>query len=240
MNEKSKTSISTGGFSRREFLMASAGAAALITAGTFANIARAKAPHALPPLPYLENALAPVISAETIGFHYGRHHKGYVDNLNRLIEGTPFSDMTLEKIVMETADKPKKDGIFNNAAQVWNHTFYWNSMKPEGGGERPDALKKRIIASFGSMDRCRKELAAAAVTQFASGWAWLVADGDALKIIKTGNAKTPLTSGMKPLLTIDVWEHAYYLDYQNRRTDYVNAVIEKLINWSFAEKNLGL
>jgi len=194
----------------------------------------------LPDLPYKKDALAPHISARTLEFHHGKHHQTYVANLNNLIEKTDLAGEALESVIMKTVNKTDKVGIFNNAAQVWNHTFYWNSMKPEGGGERPDALKKRIIASFGSMDRCRKELAAAAVTQFASGWAWLVADGDALKIIKTGNAKTPLTSGMKPLLTIDVWEHAYYLDYQNRRTDYVNAVIEKLINWSFAEKNLGL
>jgi len=239
MSEKPTTNTLTSGFSRREFLVASAGAAALIAAGTFADIVRAKAPHILPPLPYTENGLTPVISAETMGFHYGKHHKGYVDNLNRLIKGTPFSDMILEKIVLETAGKPEHAGIFNNAAQVWNHTFYWNSMKPEGGGEPPDALKKRIIASFGSVDACKKELATAALTQFASGWAWLAADGDAIKVVKTGNAETPLSAGMKPLLTIDVWEHAYYLDYQNRRTDYVNAVIEKLINWPFAEANLG-
>lgn len=238
MNEKS-ISDAQNGFSRREFITASAGAAALMAVGTFANFARAKSPHVLPPLPYEENSLAPVISAETMGFHYGKHHKGYVDNLNRLIVGTGFSDITLEKIVMETAGKPEYAGIFNNAAQVWNHTFYWNSLNPEGGGEPPESLKKRIVASFGSVDACRKELAKAAVTQFASGWAWLAADGEALKIIKTGNAETPLTAGIKPLLTIDVWEHAYYLDYQNRRADYVSAVIENLINWSFAEKNLG-
>ncbi len=163
----------------------------------------------------------------------------YVDNLNKLIAGTEFADMPLEKIIAATAGKPDKVGIFNNAAQVWNHTFYWQSLRPNGGGEPPAGLKQKIESSFGSVDACRKELANAAVTQFGSGWAWLVKDGDKLKVVKTGNADTPLTSTMKPLLTIDVWEHAYYLDYQNRRADYVNAVITKLLNWEFAEANFN-
>jgi Fe-Mn family superoxide dismutase len=146
--------------------------------------------------------------------------------------------MPLEKVVSATAGKPDKVAIFNNAAQTWNHTFYWQSLKPKGGGEPPAALKQKIEASFGSLEACKKELANAAVTQFASGWAWLVKDGDKLKVVKTGNADTPITQTAKPLLTIDVWEHAYYLDYQNRRADYVNSVIEKLINWEFAAENL--
>jgi len=194
--------------------------------------------YVLPPLPYAENALEPVISAKTISFHYGKHHKGYVDNLNKLVAGTEFAGMPLETIITVTAGKADKAAIFNNASQAWNHTFYWKSLTPNGGGEPPVALKKKIEASFGTLDACKKELAAAATTQFGSGWAWLVLDGDKLKVIKTGNADSPLTKGMKLLLTIDVWEHAYYLDYQNRRVDYVNAVLDKLINWNFAADNL--
>jgi superoxide dismutase, Fe-Mn family len=192
----------------------------------------------LPPLPYVDNALAPVISANTISFHYGKHHKGYVDNLNKLIAETEFADTTLEKIITETFGKADKTAIFNNAAQVWNHTFYWRSLKPKGGGELPTAIKKKIEASFGTVDACKKEWSAAAMAQFGSGWAWLVLDGDKIKVVKTANADSPLTKGLKPLLTIDVWEHAYYLDYQNRRADYVNAVLDKLINWDFAAGNL--
>lgn len=192
----------------------------------------------LPPLPYAQNALEPVITANTISFHYGKHHKAYVDNLNKLIVGTEFAGLQLEKIITETAGKADKAAIFNNAAQAWNHAFYWKSLTPNGGGEPSAALKTKIESSFGSVDACKKELAAAATTQFGSGWAWLVLDGDKLKVIKTSNADSPLTKGMKPLLTIDVWEHAYYLDYQNRRVDYINAVLDKLINWSFAGDNL--
>ena len=196
-------------------------------------------PIVLPPLPYADNALEPVISANTISFHYGKHHKGYVDNLNKLIAETEFADMTLEKIITETAGKADKTAIFNNAAQAWNHTFYWRSLKPKGGGEPPAMLKKKIEAFFGTLDVCKKELTTAAMAQFGSGWAWLVLDGDKLKVVKTTNADSPLIKGLKPLLTIDVWEHAYYLDYQNRRADYVKAVIDKLINWNFAAENLG-
>jgi Fe-Mn family superoxide dismutase len=194
--------------------------------------------YVLPPLPYAEDALEPVISAKTISFHYGKHHKAYVDNLNKAIVGTEFAGMPLEKIITATAGKADKTAIFNNASQAWNHTFYWNSLTPNGGGEPSAALKQKIEASFGTVDACKKELATAATTQFGSGWAWLVLDGDKLKVVKTGNADSPLTKGMKPLLTIDVWEHAYYLDYQNRRADYINAVLDKLINWSFAADNL--
>ena len=197
------------------------------------------ATHVLPPLPYAQNALDPVISTRTIGFHYGKHHKGYVDTLNKLIAGTELSNHSLEKLIAETAGKAEKVAIFDNAAQTWNHTFYWRSLRPKGGGEPPAALKQRIEASFGNLDACKKELATAATTEFGSGWAWLVLEGDRLKVVKTANAETPLTKGVKPLLTIDVWEHAYYLDYQNRRPDYVNAVLDKLINWDFAAENLG-
>jgi Fe-Mn family superoxide dismutase len=195
--------------------------------------------HTLPDLPYAENALEPIITAKTIGFHYGKHHKTYVDNLNKFIADTEFADLALEKIIAGAAGKPDKVAIFNNAAQVWNHTFFWKSLKPGGGGEPPAALKQKIETAFGSVDACKKELANMAVSQFGSGWAWLVLDGGTLKVAKTSNADCPLTTTMKPLLTIDVWEHAYYLDYQNRRADYVNAVLDKLINWEFALQNAG-
>jgi superoxide dismutase, Fe-Mn family len=196
-------------------------------------------PIVLPPLPYEQNALEPVISANTLSFHYGKHHKTYVETLNKLIVGTEFGDMPLEKIVRATAGQSDHTAIFNNAGQVWNHNFYWQSLKPRGGGEPPAALKRLMETSFGSVDACKKELSTAAVGQFGSGWAWLVQDGEKLKVVKTGNANTPLTQGQKPLLTVDVWEHAYYLDYQNRRVDYVNALLDKLANWEFAAENLG-
>ena len=224
---------------RRELLLASAAGAAVLTLGGLPGSARAAAPVVLPPLPWADSALAPVISANTIGFHYGKHHQGYVTNLNKLTAGTPMADQSLEQIVRATAGKADQAAIFNNAAQVWNHTFYWQSLKPGGGGEPPAALKAKMEASFGSVAACRQELTKAATSQFGSGWAWLVADGDALKVVKTGNAETPLTGAMRPLVTIDVWEHAYYLDYQNRRADYVAAVLDKLVNWEFALANLG-
>ncbi|MHB1010792.1 MAG: superoxide dismutase, partial [Propionibacteriaceae bacterium] len=223
--------------SRRSFLLASAGTVAWLAMGGLPRTAQAASPHVLPPLPYAENALEPIITANTIGFHYGKHHKGYVDNLNKLVAGTEYADLSLEKIITSTAGRSEKAAICNNAAQVWNHTFYWKSMRSKGGGEPPAALKQKMEASFGSVDACKKELAGAAVSQFGSGWAWLVLDGDRLKVVKTANAETPLAIGLKPLLTVDVWEHAYYLDYQNRRADYVNAVLDKLINWEFALQN---
>ena len=193
----------------------------------------------LPSLPYKDDALDPVISARTISFHYGKHHKGYVDNLNKLVAGTKFANLPLEKIIAETTGKADKTAIFNNAAQAWNHAFYWRSLRPKGGGEPSAVLKQKIEASFGSLDACKKELATMAMAQFGSGWAWLVLDGDKIRVVKTGNADTPMTTGIKPLLTIDVWEHAYYLDYQNQRAVYVDAVLDKLINWDFAAENLG-
>lgn len=197
------------------------------------------APHILPSLPYAENALDPVISANTIAFHYGKHHKGYVDTLNKLIAGTELAKLPLETLIAETAGKADKVAIFNSAAQTWNHSFYWRSLRPQGGGEPPAGLKQKIDAAFGSVDACRKELATAATTQFGSGWAWLVLDSGSLKVVKTGNADMPQTKGHKPLLAIDVWEHAYYLDYQNRRADHVTALLDKLINWGFAADNIG-
>jgi superoxide dismutase, Fe-Mn family len=196
-------------------------------------------PILLPPLPYEESALQPVISANTLSFHHGKHHKTYVDTLNKLIAGTEFADMPLEKIVKATSGQSDHVAIFNNAAQAWNHTFYWRCLKPKGGGEPPAILKRLMEASFGSVEACKKELTHAAVEQFGSGWAWLVQDGEKLKVIKTSNANNPLTQAAKALLTIDVWEHAYYLDYQNRRVDHVNALLDKLANWEFAAENLG-
>jgi Fe-Mn family superoxide dismutase len=204
-----------------------------------AAAATAFAPLSLPALPYAENALEPVISAKTISFHYGKHHRTYVETTHKLIVGTELADLPLDKIVRATAGKPDQAAIFHNAAQVWNHNFYWQSLKPKGGGEPPDALAHKMQAAFGSVDACKKELTNAAVAEFGSGWVWLVLEGDKLKIVKTDNADTPFTRGLKPLLTIDVWEHAYYLDYQNKRPDYVKALIEKLANWEFAAGNLA-
>jgi Fe-Mn family superoxide dismutase len=204
-----------------------------------ASAATTSSPLSLPALPWAENGLEPVISAKTISFHYGKHHKTYVENLNKMIVGTELADLPLDQIVRATAGKPDRVGVFNNAAQAWNHDFYWKSMKPKGGGEPPAVLKSKMDAAFGSVDACKKELANAAVQQFGSGWAWLVLEGDKLKVVKTGNAETPIAHGSKPLLTIDVWEHAYYLDYQNKRVDYVNALIDKLANWEFAAQNLA-
>ena len=196
-------------------------------------------PLSLPPLPYAENALEPVISAKTLSFHHGKHQKNYVDTTNKLIVGTELADLPLEQIVTSTAGKPDRATIFNNAAQAWNHTFYWQCLRAKGGGEPPATLKRKMEEAFGSVDACKKELAAAAVAEFGSGWAWLVLEGAKLKVVKTGNAETPLTQGSKPLFTLDVWEHAYYLDYQNRRADHVSAVIDKLANWEFAAQNLS-
>jgi Fe-Mn family superoxide dismutase len=228
---------------RRQVLGMAAGTALLgATAAVAANTpagAAAAPPFTLAPLPYADNALDPVISANTLGFHYGKHHRAYVDNLNKLVAGTELAALPLEQVIAATSGKPERLGVYNNAAQTWNHAFYWRSLKPGGGGEPPAALKSRIEAAFGSVEACRKEIASAATTQFGSGWAWLVEDGGKLTVVKTANADTPLTKGQRPLLTIDVWEHAYYLDYQNRRADYVNAVLERLLNWEFALENLG-
>jgi superoxide dismutase, Fe-Mn family len=202
--------------------------------------AQANAPFSLPPLPYPEDALAPVISSTTIGFHYGKHHKAYVDNLNRLVAGSDLMGKSLEDVVKATAADPSRVAIFNNAAQDWNHTFYWNSMRPNGGGMPTGAIADRIKDSFGDYAKFREEFANAAITQFGSGWAWLVQGEDRkLKVVRTANADTPIARGAVCLLTCDVWEHAYYLDYQNRRPDYVNAWLDKLVNWEFAARQLA-
>ncbi|NWG46511.1 MAG: superoxide dismutase [Alphaproteobacteria bacterium] len=192
----------------------------------------------LPPLPYARDALAPHISANTLDFHHGKHHQAYVTNLNKLIEGSPLASKSLEDVIREAAGAPDKAGIFNNAAQVWNHTFYWNSMAPNGGGAPKGAIADKINEDFGSFDKFAEEFKTAGSTQFGSGWAWLVLDGGKLKVTKTPNAELPLTKGQTALLTMDVWEHAYYLDYQNRRPDYIGTFLGKLVNWDFANKNL--
>jgi Fe-Mn family superoxide dismutase len=191
----------------------------------------------LPPLPYAENALEPIVSAKTVSFHYGKHHRGYVDTVNRLIAGTALASLSLEALIHASFGNADRVALFQSAAQAWNHDFYWRSLKPRGGGTAPLALRLKMEISFGSVEACKKELLQCALSQFGSGWAWLVISGTALKVVKTANAETPITQGMQPLLTIDVWEHAYYLDYQNRRLDYVSGVIEQLLNWDFANAN---
>ena len=193
----------------------------------------------LPDLPFAKDALAPIISANTLDFHYGKHHRAYVDNANKLIAGTELESMSLEGIIKKTAGDAAKVGIFNNTAQIWNHSFYWQCLKPGGGGVPTGAIGTKIIAAWGSYDKFVEELKTAGTTQFGSGWAWLVLDSGQLKIVKTANADTPIAHGLKPLLTLDVWEHAYYLDYQNRRPDYLAAVIDKLINWDFVNSCLA-
>lgn len=192
----------------------------------------------LPQLPWKKDALEPHISARTLDFHYGKHHNAYVTNLNKLIEGTPLDNAPLEEIIKSTEGMFEQSGIFNNAAQVWNHSFYWNCIKPDGGGEPTGEIASLITRDFGSFEEFKSKFKQAATTQFGSGWAWLVYDGNKLKIMKTSNAVTPIGKGTKALLTIDVWEHAYYLDYQNRRPDYIDTFINHLINWDFVNKNL--
>ncbi len=210
-----------------------------VTVDNFSQAAQSGSQYVLAPLPYPDTALQPVISANTLSFHYGKHHKTYVDNLNNLVANTDLAGKSLKDIIRASAGQADKAAIFNNAAQVWNHMFYWHSLKANGGGEPSAALKQKIEASFGSVEACKKEFAQAALTQFGSGWAWLVVDNGKIAVAKTGNAETPITKNLRPLLTIDVWEHAYYLDFQNRRADYANAILDKLINWDFAEANLG-
>ena len=192
----------------------------------------------LPSLPYAEDALEPVYSARTISFHYGKHHRAYVDNLNKLIAGSDLESASLEAIVKGSAGDAAKAGLFNNAAQAWNHAFFWRSMKPGGGGAPGGDLAERIESAFGGLEQFVAAFKTAAVGRFGSGWAWLVEDRGALKITTTANAETPLTGAGTPLLTVDVWEHAYYLDYQNRRPDWVQAFFYQLVDWEFAAENL--
>jgi Fe-Mn family superoxide dismutase len=191
-------------------------------------------PFTLPELPYPKDALAPHISAETLEFHHGKHHAAYVTNLNKLLDGKPEANKSLEEVILSS-----DGGVFNNAAQVWNHTFYWHCMKPNGGGRPTGELADAINRDFGSFEKFREEFANAAATQFGSGWAWLVLEGGKLKVTKTGNADLPMKHGQKALLTIDVWEHAYYVDFRNARPKYIDTFLEKLVNWDFVAKNLA-
>ncbi len=193
----------------------------------------------LPELPYPKDALAPYVSEKTLEFHYGKHHNAYVVNANKLLEGTDLAQEAPETIIKKTAGDSSKIGIFNNVAQAWNHAFYWRCMKPGGGGLPTGAVVQKINADFGTYQKFCDEFKNAGATQFGSGWAWLVLKDGRLQVIKTANADTPIVHGLKPLLTVDVWEHAYYLDYQNRRVDYLQAFVEKLINWDFVNTCLG-
>jgi len=195
--------------------------------------------YELPALPYDYTALDPYISKSTLEFHHDKHHAAYVNNYNGLVKDTPFDSQAIEDVIKAVAGDASKAGIFNNAAQAWNHTFYWNSIKPNGGGTPTGALAEKITADFGSFEAFVDEFKKAGATQFGSGWAWLVLDGGTLKVTKTGNAENPLTTGATPLLTMDVWEHAYYLDYQNRRPDYINDFLTKLVNWDFVSANFA-
>lgn len=195
--------------------------------------------YELPPLPFGYSDLEPHISAKTFEFHHDKHHAAYVTNYNNLVKDTPMDSMSLEEVIKATAGDASKVGIFNNAAQAWNHTFYWNCLKPNGGGAPTGDLANKINADFGSFDAFKEQFKQAGATQFGSGWAWLVLDNGALKVTKTLNADNPLTQGQKPLLTMDVWEHAYYIDYQNRRPDYIGTFMDKLINWDFVAQQMA-
>ena len=195
-------------------------------------------PFTLPDLPYAANALEPYISANTLSFHHGKHHQAYVTNLNKLLKDEPLSRAKLEDVIKATAGDASQAGVFNNAAQIWNHTFFWNSMKPNGGGAPTGRIAELINRDFGDLEGFKEAFKQAATTQFGSGWAWLVLDGDMLKVTKTGNADLPMIHNQVALLTLDVWEHSYYLDYQNRRPDYITTFLDKLVNWEFAEANL--
>lgn len=242
MTSKSKASTAMGR-SRRQVITEGALLVGAAAAASFAlpNIARGQtAPFQLMKLPYADDALSPVISANTIGFHYGKHHAGYLTAVNNTLQTDDLKSQSMLDIIKATAANPTKAGLFNAIAQVWNHDFYWQSMRPRGGGKPSGRIAGLIDKSFGDFDKFKAAWATLTIGQFASGWGWLCLEGDKLTLRRTGNADTPVyVAGVKPLLTIDVWEHAYYLDYQNRRADYVNAVIDKLINWEFAEKNLG-
>lgn len=192
------------------------------------------------PLPFDKDALEPYgMKAETFEYHYGKHHKAYVDNLNKLTEGTELADKSLEEVIKTSFKDSSKAGIFNNAAQVWNHTFFWNSLKPAGGGAPTDEVAAKIDKDFGSFDKFKEEFSNAATTQFGSGWSWLIDDGGTLKVIKTPNAENPLAHGQKALLTLDVWEHAYYIDYKNARPAFIKNFLEQLVNWDFVAENLA-
>lgn len=194
--------------------------------------------YELPPLPFDYTALEPHVSKSTLEFHHDKHHAAYVKKYNDMVKGTDMESKSIEEVIKATYNDSSKAGIFNNAAQAWNHTFYWNCIKPSGGGKPSGALADKIAADFGSFDKFKEEFATAAATQFGSGWAWLVLDKGTLKVAKTSNAENPIAMGLTPLLTIDVWEHAYYLDYQNKRPDYIETFISSLINWDFVTEQM--
>jgi Fe-Mn family superoxide dismutase len=247
--DQSSSSQSSASPSRRQWLAAGSlaslamvlsrpGLAAAPQQSTAVPAFLGHSPLTLPPLPFADDALEPVISAKTIGFHYGKHHRAYFDNLQKLVAGTPMSSASLEQLIMASHGQPDMEALFNNAGQAWNHNFYWNSLSP--ATTAPDArLQAAIERKFGSMDALVKALVATSASQFGSGWGWLVADAGELAIVKTSNADTPFTRGLAPLLTVDVWEHAYYLDYQNRRPDYLNATVSQHLNWTFASANFA-
>ena len=236
-----KTEASTPVMDRRQFL-ATAAAGSTVLAGMvmgFPFIAGGAAPFELPALPYPKNGLVPYLSARTVDFHYGKHHLGYVNNTNNLVKGSPYGALSLEEIIKRSAGFPEERAIFNNAAQAWNHAFYWQGMKPNGGGSPTGELAAKLSQAFGSVQGFKEILLKEAGSLFGSGWAWLVKDGQSLKVVQTSNADTPLAHGQTPLLTVDVWEHAYYLDYQNRRKDYLDAFLAHLVNWDFVAENLA-
>lgn len=231
--------------SRRGFLKVALGSAALVGSSRYLPSAHATPTFkeatmtfTLPPLPYAKDALAPHISAQTFDFHHGKHHNAYVVKLNELVAGTEYEKLPLEEIIKKTAGDNAKAAIFNNAAQHWNHSFFWHCLTPNGGSKPTGELAKRIDSDLGGYDKFAADFKAAALAQFGSGWAWLVSDSSGkLEIMKTPNADLPLAHGKTALLTVDVWEHAYYLDYQNRRPDFVQTVLDKLLNWEFAAAN---
>jgi superoxide dismutase, Fe-Mn family len=234
-------SSSNSQITRRRLIGTALAAGSLaLSLGSRVGLSQARGPFSLPPLPYAEDALAPVISTTTIGLHYGKHHQGYVDNLNRAVDGTELKDKSLEDIVKAGFGDRRRAAAYNNAAQAWNHAFYWNSMESNGGGAPTGVIADRIKDSFGDYTNFRQEFTAAAATQLGSGWIWLAqGPGKKLVILKTVNADTPIVRGTTCLLTCDVWEHAYYLDYQNRRLDYVNTWLDRLVNWEFASQQLA-
>src|SRR5215470_11196473 len=204
-----------------------------------ASDAQSTGPFTLMPLPFSHSALAPIISTRTLQFHHGKHHKGYVDKLNALVRQHEMADLTLVEVIKRTHGDREYTQVFNNAAQVWNHDFYWQSLVPAAQSKPGGELAQLIDESFGSLQKLRALLVEEAVAQFGSGWVWLLHEMGGLKVKKTGNAENPLVSNGTALLTVDVWEHAYYLDYQNRREEHVKAVVDKLLNWKFAEENLA-
>lgn len=229
--------------SRRDFckytISAGVALASFSALSSVASFAASGKGFTMPPLPYAENALEPHISANTISYHYGKHTKAYYDAVNKLVIEKNISAPSLEEVFIKAAKSPEGTALFNNAAQAFNHTFYWQGLTPGGAKTPSGKLLTMIETSFGSVEGLKKSLSSAATGQFGSGWAWLVSENDTLKVVKTANAENPLQNDQKPLLTIDVWEHAYYLDYQNRRAAYVKAVLDNLVNWDIVAKNLG-